>query len=76
MDWDRIILKLVGGFVVLLTALTVLLAGSAIAANAFSDAGGGRFLMRVAVGALMLLVVDAILLLLAVAIRSIEKPKD
>jgi hypothetical protein len=74
-DWDRIIIKLLGGFVVLLTAFAVLLGGSALA-TALADELGGRVLLWVAMSALLLLLTNGILLLLVVAIRSLGKPPE
>jgi len=74
-DWDRVIIKLLGGFVILLTSFAVLLGGAALA-TALGDEAGGRILSRVAVAGLMLLVVDGILLLLALAVRSVSPPRD
>ena len=73
MDWDRVIIKLLGGFVILLTAFAVLLGGAAMA-TALGDAAGGQILSRVAIAGLLLLLIDGILLLMALAVRSINRP--
>ena len=73
-DWDRTILKLLGAFVVLLTAFAVL-QGAASIATTMGDVLGGQILSRVAIGSLLLLLINAILLLMVVAVRSIDKPQ-
>jgi hypothetical protein len=60
---------------ILIVTFGVVLAASALA-NALGDAAGARGLFWVAMGALMLLVVDALLLLVVLGIRALEERRD
>jgi hypothetical protein len=74
-DWDRVIIKLLGGLVVLLTAFAVILGGSVLA-TALAAEQGGRVLLWVAVATFLVLMIDGLLLLMAVAIRSLNRPPE
>ena len=67
----RLIAALLLPVPVLLVAFAVLMGGSALA-----DAGAARVLYWIAIGVLLLLVINLILLVLAVALRAAETPDD
>jgi hypothetical protein len=67
----RLIAALILPVPVLLVAFAVLMGGSALA-----DAAAAKVLYWIAIGALLLLVIDLILLLLALALRAADGRDD
>lgn len=66
-----LLLVLVYSLPILVVALAVLL-GAAFLAQALGDAVGGRTLLWVAIGALILLVIDVLLLVGALGLQALE----
>jgi hypothetical protein len=67
-----VLLLLVGGLPVLVVAFAVLMAGEALA-RATQDAAGARVLLWIAMGVLMLLATDVLLLVGALGINALAR---
>ena len=68
----RIIIVLVGGFALLLVAFAVIMAFYALIVS-LGDAPAGKVLFWIAMGALILLITDVVLLVGALGLRAVQQ---
>jgi len=71
----RFLYTLVLALPILIVTFGVVLGASALASG-LGDAAGSRGLFWIAIGALLLMIIDAVLLLIVLGIRALEEPPD